>query len=81
MACRGGCVGGGGQPYLSTNRVRTQRAKGLYAEDSAMERRESHNNPSILKVYKEFLGEPNSEKAKKLLHTSYLARPMKIGKD
>ncbi|NLW18886.1 MAG: 2Fe-2S iron-sulfur cluster binding domain-containing protein [Candidatus Cloacimonetes bacterium] len=79
MACRGGCVGGGGQPYLSTTRVRTQRARGLYAEDSGMERRESHNNPSILQVYKEFLGEPNSEKAHKLLHTKYIARPMKIG--
>jgi NADH-quinone oxidoreductase subunit G len=78
MACRGGCVGGGGQPYRSTNRVRMQRAKGLYAEDLHMERRESHNNPSIQKVYREFLGEPNSPKARKLLHTSYIARPISL---
>jgi NADH-quinone oxidoreductase subunit G len=76
MACRGGCVGGGGQPYKSTNRVRVQRAKGLYKEDEELERRESHNNPSIQKIYKEFLGQPNSEKAKKYLHTSYIARPV-----
>lgn len=80
MACTGGCVGGGGQPYRSTNRVRLARAKGLYKEDDHAERRESHNNQSIQNLYKEYLGAPNSEKAKKLLHTSYLARPMKISK-
>ena len=78
MACRGGCVGGGGQPYRSTNRVRLLRAKGLYKEDEGMAKRESHNNPSIQKLYKEYLGKPNSEKAKKLLHTSYIARPTKL---
>ena len=80
MACRGGCVGGGGQPYRSTNRVRVARAKGLYKEDEGMTHRESHNNPSITKLYKDYLGKPNSAKARKLLHTSYIARPMKIVK-
>jgi NADH-quinone oxidoreductase subunit G len=70
MACRGGCVGGGGQPYRSTNRVRLARAKGLYKEDEGMARRESHN--------KEYLGKPNSHKAHKLLHTSYIARPLDL---
>jgi len=81
MACRGGCVGGGGQPYRSTNQVRLARAKGLYKEDESLEHRESHNNPSIKKIYDEYLGKPNSAKAKKLLHTSYIARPMKLGED
>jgi len=79
MACRGGCVGGGGQPYRSTNRVRAQRAKGLYKEDEELTRRESHNNPSIQKIYQDFLGQPNSAKAKKYLHTSYIARPLVLG--
>lgn len=79
MACRGGCVGGGGQPYKSTNRVRMQRAKGLYKEDEELTRRESHNNQSIKKIYKEFLGKPNSEKAHHLLHTKYIARPIVLG--
>ena len=78
MACSGGCVGGGGQPYRSTNRVRSARAKGLYKEDELAERRESHNNESILNLYKEYLGAPNSDRAKKLLHTKYIARPVKI---
>jgi len=80
MACRGGCVGGGGQPYRSTNRIRVARAKGLYKEDEGMMHRESHNNPSIQKLYKDYLGKPSSAKAKKLLHTSYIARPLKISK-
>ena len=80
MACAGGCVGGGGQPYRSTNSVRLARAKGLYKEDEESETRESHNNASIQKLYKEFLEAPDSPKAKRLLHTSYIARPMKIGK-
>ncbi len=78
MACRGGCVGGGGQPYRSTNRIRLARAKGLYKEDEGMPHRESHNNPSIQKLYKDFLGKPNSHKAHKLLHTSYIARPLSV---
>ncbi|MDP2174004.1 MAG: [FeFe] hydrogenase, group A [Candidatus Cloacimonadaceae bacterium] len=80
MACRGGCVGGGGQPYPSTNRVRVLRAKGLYKEDDGMLRRESHNNRSIQKLYQEYLGKPNSAKAKKLLHTSYISRPLQLTK-
>jgi len=80
MACRGGCVGGGGQPYPSSNRNRMLRAKGLYREDETLTYRESHNNPSIKKIYDEFLDRPNSPTAKKLLHTCYIARPMTLGK-
>ncbi|HMA69511.1 MAG TPA: [Fe-Fe] hydrogenase large subunit C-terminal domain-containing protein, partial [Candidatus Mcinerneyibacterium sp.] len=74
MACRGGCVGGGGQPYGSTNAVREKRAKGLYDEDAELDVRESHNNKYIQKLYEEFLGEPLSEKAEDLLHTGYKDR-------
>jgi NADP-reducing hydrogenase subunit HndD len=77
MACRGGCVGGGGQPYLSLNLIRDQRAKGLYKEDGELQFKHSHHNPSIKVVYDEFLEKPNSKTAHKLLHTSYIARPIK----
>lgn len=76
MACRGGCVGGGGQPYRSLNVVRHQRALGLYQEDDEIKLKHSHHNTSIKKIYDEFLDKPNSEKAHHLLHTSYIARPM-----
>ncbi|MCL2129501.1 MAG: iron hydrogenase small subunit, partial [Treponema sp.] len=76
MACRGGCIGGGGQPYGCTDEVREQRMAGIYADDEKSQYRCSHQNPFINQVYKEFLGEPNSHKAHKLLHTSYSKLPL-----
>lgn len=75
MACPGGCVGGGGQPYGVTDAVRTARAKGLYDDDEAQAVRYSHENPYVKKLYAEFLEKPLSEKAHHLLHTRYVPRP------
>jgi len=75
MACPGGCVGGGGQPYHGNNiEVLKKRAGALYEEDSKKSIRMSHQNPDIIKLYDEFLGEPYSEKAHHLLHTTYTQR-------
>jgi NADH-quinone oxidoreductase subunit G len=76
MACRGGCIGGGGQPYGCTDEIRQKRSAGIYNDDEKSTYRCSHQNPFITQVYKEFLGEPNGEKAHKLLHTHYTARPL-----
>lgn len=76
MACPGGCIGGGGQPYGVTNELRELRSKGLYAEDEAMVLRCSHDNPYVLQLYKEFLDKPLSEKSHHLLHTTYTPRPL-----
>lgn len=78
MACRGGCIAGGGQPYGGTDAVRAKRIAGLYQDDQAQTFRCSHHNPSIQKLYREFLGEPLSEKAHKYLHTHYTARPVYV---
>jgi NADH-quinone oxidoreductase subunit G len=78
MACRGGCVGGGGQPYGCTDEVRAKRAGGLYTDDVQSQYRCSHQNPFITRIYQEFLGEPNGHKAHELLHTSYQARDLYI---
>ncbi|MCL2066749.1 MAG: NADH-dependent [FeFe] hydrogenase, group A6 [Treponema sp.] len=78
MACRGGCVGGGGQPYGCTDDVRLQRTAGIYTDDEKSQYRCSYQNPNITQVYKEFLGEPGSDKAHKLLHTKYVERPLYI---
>ena len=78
MACRGGCVGGGGQPYGCTDEVRSKRAGGLYTDDAQSQYRCSHQNPFITQIYKEFLGEPNGHKAHELLHTSYQVRDLYI---
>lgn len=76
MACRGGCVGGGGQPYGATDEIRAKRAAGLYSDDERSTVRVSHMNPNIIKLYDEFLTKPNSEKAHKYLHTHYIKRPL-----
>jgi NADH-quinone oxidoreductase subunit G len=78
MACRGGCIGGGGQPYGCTDDIRQQRSSGLYADDVKSQYRCSHQNPFIGQVYKEFLGEPGGHKAHTLLHTKYVVRPLYI---
>jgi NADH-quinone oxidoreductase subunit G len=78
MACRGGCIAGGGQPYGATDDVRKERTAGLYQDDEKSQHRCSHQNPFITQVYKEFLGEPNGHKAHELLHTKYVERPLYI---
>ena len=74
MACRGGCVGGGGQPCLATDEVRAARTAGLYSDDEKSSLRMSHLNPEVTALYKDYLGEPGSEKAEHLLHTHYHKR-------
>lgn len=74
MACPGGCIGGGGQPRPTDDEVRQKRIAGIYNVDEAKTIRKSHENPAVLEVYREYLGEPNSEKAHQLLHTHYVKR-------
>lgn len=74
MTCPGGCVGGGGQPIGVTTKKRIARARSLYSEDRSMALRKSHENPEVIKLYKEYLGEPLGHKSHKLLHTSYTER-------
>ena len=79
MGCPGGCVTGGGQPIVKAKTYmeldpRVVRAKAIYEEDRDLPIRKSHENPSVKKLYDEYLGEPNSEKAHDLLHTHYTKR-------
>ncbi len=72
MACPGGCIGGGGQPFHHGHSdILEKRAAAIYREDSNKTIRKSHENPYIKKLYEEYLGEPLGEKAHKLLHTHY----------
>ena len=75
MACRGGCIGGGGQPCLATDEVRAKRTAGLYTDDEKSTLRMSHLNPQVQALYKDFLGgktgAQGGEKAEHLLHTKY----------
>ena len=76
MACPGGCVDGGGQPYHHGNiDILEKRMRALFSEDKSKRLRKSHENPFIQKLYADFLGEPHGPLAKKLLHTHYTKRP------
>ncbi|MDX9799811.1 MAG: NADH-dependent [FeFe] hydrogenase, group A6 [Spirochaetia bacterium] len=74
MTCPGGCIGGGGQPRLTTDEVRLARIKAVYKEDEGKEIRKSHMNPEILSIYKDYLIKPLGEKSHHLLHTHYIER-------
>ena len=74
MACPGGCLGGGGQPIPTNAKIRDMRARAIYEEDMGMSLRKSHENPEVVQVYKEFLGEPNGHRSHELLHTTYVER-------
>ncbi len=74
MACRGGCIAGGGQPYATTDDIREKRIAALYTDDENSEVRCSHQNPEIQQIYNDFLGTPLSEKSHHLLHTTYTER-------
>jgi iron-only hydrogenase group A len=77
MACPGGCVGGGGQPYHNNDyELIRKRAAALYSEDKDKPLRMSHQNPDIQTLYAEFLGEPYGEKAHHLLHTDFKKRDL-----
>ena len=76
MCCPGGCLGGGGQPIPTTDEIRKARMQAIYAEDEGLPIRKSHENPAIKALYEEFLGEPNSHKSHKLLHTHYTPKAL-----
>lgn len=84
MGCPGGCINGGGQPFVKPNlipnqgadildRYRQLRANVLYSIDEKKTIRQSHNNPDIIRLYKDYLGSPCGGVAEELLHTSYNA--------
>lgn len=74
MGCPGGCLGGGGQPIPTNTEIRQKRAEALYQEDKELPIRKSHENPAVQELYRDYLGEPNGEKAHHLLHTHYTGR-------
>lgn len=80
MACPGGCIGGGGQPFHRGNMdVLRKRASALYREDRGKTLRKSHENPYIKQLYNEFLGVPCGPLAHSLLHTHYFNRKKIVG--
>ncbi len=72
MACPGGCIAGGGQPYHHGDfDIIKKRQEAIYDEDRKMARRKSHENPEIIALYEDYLGKPYGKMAHDLLHTEY----------
>ena len=74
MTCPGGCIGGGGQPRMTSDDVRKARMQAIFDEDESKELRKSHDNPAIQQIYKDYFGAPLSEISHRLLHTHYEER-------
>jgi len=74
MGCPGGCISGGGQPRSEDPNFRKKRSQAIYTEDEGKVLRQSHLNPSIQAIYKNFLGEPGGHLSHELLHTKYTDR-------
>jgi iron-only hydrogenase group A len=71
MTCPGGCIGGGGQPRITTDAVPEARIQAIYSEDEGKTLRKSHENPQVSQAYEEFLVAPLGELSHELLHTRY----------
>jgi NADH-quinone oxidoreductase subunit G/NADP-reducing hydrogenase subunit HndD len=74
MGCPSGCICGGGQPRSDDPEVRIKRLQAIYTEDESRVLRQSHHNPSITSLYKEFLGKPGGHLSHEFLHTLYFDR-------
>ncbi|MGN8895866.1 NADH-dependent [FeFe] hydrogenase, group A6 [Flavonifractor sp. HCP28S3_F3] len=74
MGCPGGCINGGGQPRNREEGYREKRMRALYSEDESKTLRKSHENPDLLKLYEEYLGQPCGHRSHELLHTTYTPR-------
>ncbi len=82
MACPGGCIGGAGQPYHhGDSSIIRKRMEATYREDAGKPIRKSHENPSIIAIYKDYFGEPCGHKSHELLHTHYFDRSKKVEKE
>ena len=83
MACRGGCIGGGGQPRVKlpmADKAREARIASLYTRDAEVQVKAACDNPDIQKLYAEFFdGKPTSHKAHHMLHTTFVSRVADLG--
>jgi ferredoxin hydrogenase len=84
MTCKGGCIGGAGQPKMKprvTDDLRLKRIESLYDKDSNIEIKSSYENPDVINIYKDFFKQPLSHLSHQLLHTHYESKKHMLGED
>lgn len=74
MACPGGCINGGGQPFVSDDKVRKNQSKAIYDLDEKEAIKVAHKNSGVINLYNDYIGDPLGVKAVKLFHTKYSKR-------
>ncbi|MBS3807928.1 MAG: (2Fe-2S)-binding protein [Bacteroidales bacterium] len=74
MACKGGCINGGGQPFHHSSQTVRSRMKAIHNQEDKMDTRFIHHSPEVKRFYSDYLDHPNGEEARKLLHTRFSAR-------
>ncbi len=74
MSCPGGCIGGGGQPRMTTMDIRKARIAAIFSEDDSKSLRKSHENPQVVRAYEKFFESPLSAQSHRFLHTEYQPR-------
>ncbi|HMB66220.1 MAG TPA: [Fe-Fe] hydrogenase large subunit C-terminal domain-containing protein, partial [Patescibacteria group bacterium] len=72
MTCPGGCIGGGGQPIPTTQKIREKRIRALYKIDTGQKVRQAHENQATLEVL-DWL-KNRRRLASQVLHTTYKKR-------
>lgn len=82
MTCKGGCIGGAGQPKMKariSNEMRLKRIEGLYDKDKHIDVKCSYENQDVINVYKEFFKQPLSHLSHELLHTTFESKHDMLG--
>jgi len=74
MACEGGCVNGGGQPFYHSSKTLRSRMKAIHSQEDQVDTRFIHRSAEVEEFYRKYLDYPNGEEARKLLHTRFSAR-------
>lgn len=80
MACPGGCVGGGGQPFENDTQARIKRSKDLYSIDRMSQIHRPQDNSFVDRAFKKYYDGVNTEVTHHELHTHYTPRRRISGK-
>ncbi|MFW6100405.1 MAG: [Fe-Fe] hydrogenase large subunit C-terminal domain-containing protein [Bacteroidota bacterium] len=74
MTCPGGCINGGGQPFIHGSKTLRSRIKAIHDMDEKSTVQSAHNNAMLESFYSKYFGKPTGDISRSILHTSYTKR-------